>query len=178
MRRCLPPVVPIIITALAVGLAGCGVGLSGTGQNPTGEEVAGRLTTEAPRDWACGHAFTVGTPDQAVRLSLWFDGSPTRAVPEPGTEELGGDWTGELVAGSDLFAQWCDDVVTPDEPEVVEAATWEVDGTLTWELEDGDGQCPSVATATLTDASVTVDEEAVPTADVEFRNEYFGCVAG
>lgn len=175
MRRCHPL---IVLTALAVMLGGCGLGGSDGAQPPVGDEVAGRLATDGLQDWGCGHAFTVGTPDQEVRLSLWFDGSAASAVPDPGTDELGGDWTGELVAGRDLFAQWCDDVVTPDEPEVVEAAPWVVQGTLTWQLEDGDGQCPSVATASLTDAAVVIDGEAVPIADVAFVNEHFGCVAG
>lgn len=165
--------------ALAVALAACGgVGEPGADQPTDGEEVAARLATEDLEDWGCGHAFTLGTPDQELRLSLWFDGSPAGATPEPGTHELGGDWTGELVAGSDLFAQWCDDVIEPDEPEVVEAAEWVVEGTLTWQLEEGDGQCPSVASATLTDASIVVDGEAVPITDVEFRNDAFGCFAG
>ena len=39
-------------------------------------------------------------------------------------------------------------------------------------------QCPSVATATLTDAAATTDGGPVDLPDVEFRNEFFGCVAG
>lgn len=178
MRRTPPPATVVVTAVLAVLLAACGaVGVPGAEPTPAGEEVAGRLATDGLRNWGCGHAFTVGTTEQDTRLSLWFDASAGE-LPEPGSHELGEDWTGELVTGSDLFAQWCDDVITPDEPEVVEAATWEVDGTLTWQLEQGDGECPSVATARLTDATVDVDGEAVPIADVEFRNEHFGCVAG
>lgn len=168
----------MIAAALALVLTGCGAGLPGTVQEPTGEGVAGQLATDGLQDWDCGHAFTIGTPDQELRLSLWFDGAPAGTVPEPGTHELGGDWTGELVAGSDLFAQWCDDVMEPDEPEVVETAEWDVEGTVTWQLEEGEGECPSVATASLTDARVVVDGEAVPIADFVLHNEYFGCVAG
>ncbi len=179
MRRTNPSAPLTMASAvLAVVLTACGgVGLTGSTQTPAAEEAVGRLATSGMQDWGCGHAFTVGTTDQDTRLSLWFDGTAGE-LPEPGTYELDGDWTGELVAGSDLFAQWCDDVIGPDEPEVVEAAEWDVEGTLTWQLEQGDGQCPSVATGTLTDANVVVDGEAVPIADVEFRNEHFGCFAG
>lgn len=179
MRRTVPAMTHVVaVTVLAIMLAACGgVGLPGASATPAAEEVAGRLATDGTRDWGCGHGFTLGTMEQDTRLSLWFDGT-SGDLPEPGTHELGADWTGELVAGSDLFAQWCDDVMEPDEPEVVEAAEWDVEGTLTWQLERGDGQCPSVAAATLTDASVVVDGEAVPIAAIEFRNEHFGCVAG
>ncbi len=179
MRRTNSPATRVVAAiVLAVALAACGgVGLPSATPTPAAEEVAGRLATDGMRDWGCGHAFTVGTMDQDTRLSLWFDGT-SGDLPEPGTHELGADWTGELVAGSDLFAQWCDDVMEPDEPEVVEAAEWDVEGTLTWRLDRGDGQCPSVAAASLTDASIVVDGEAVPIADVEFRNEHFGGVAG
>lgn len=172
------PLLLVAAAVLSVVLAGCGVGDLGATQPTDGKQVATRLATEGLEDWGCAYAFTVGTLDQETRLSLWFDGSPGGAAPEPGTSELGGDWTGELVAGSDLFAQWCDDVIGADEPEVVEVAEWDVEGTLTWQLEEGDGRCPSVASATLTDAAVTTDGEAVPIGDVEFRNEAFGCFAG
>lgn len=173
------PLLLLAVAVLSVVLPGCGgVGDPVATQPTDGEQVAAQLATEGLEDWACAYAFTVGTLDQETRLSLWFDGSPGGAAPEPGTSELGGDWTGELVAGSDLFAQWCDDVIGPDEPEVVEVAEWNVEGTLTWQLEEGDGECPSVASATLVDAAVTTDSGDVPIADMEFRNEAFGCFAG
>ena len=174
--------VPALSLALSLALAACGglaslAGGDDGGRAPTAAEAAAQLATSGLEDHGCGHGFTVGTLDQTVQLSVLADaghGDP----PQPGTVELGDAWDGRLVTGRDLFAQWCDDVVEPDEPEVVQSATWQVEGTLRWELADGDGQCPSVATATLTDGVVVADGGRVELPPLEFRNEYFGCFAG
>lgn len=169
----------LLASLLALVLPGCG-GTSDPGgvAVPSGAEAAAeRLDTEPLDDFGCGHGFTVGTPDQAVRLSIFADGG-FGDPPSPGSVELGADWTGELVLGTDLFAQWCDDVVEPGEPEVVQDEAWPVAGTLTWDLVEGDGQCPSVATGTLTDARAVTGGGEVPLPQVQFRNEFFGCFAG
>lgn len=173
----------LLLSALTITLVATSCG-GATGGGGAARESDGGLSDAVAaleagdlEDFGCGYAFSVGTADATVRLSLWSDtglGGP----PQGGTSDLGEGWTGELVVGRDLFAQWCDDVVEPDEPEVVEERSWEVAGTLTWELEEGDGQCPSVATAVLTDAEVIEDGESQSLRDVEFRNEFFGCFAG
>ena len=167
----------VALLATAV-LAGCGgsTDLGGAAAPSDVETVAARLSGELD-DFGCGYGFTVGTPDGTVRLSVFSDagfGEP----PAPGSVELGAGWSGELVAGRDLFAQWCDDVMEPDEPEVVQEEVWTVTGTLTWQLAEGDGQCPSIATGVLADGRAVTDEGDVPLPEVEFRNEFFGCFAG
>lgn len=155
---------------VSVLLGGCGLGDSDIAASTAVLD----LTTTSTQDWGCGRGFTLGTDDQTVRLSLWAE---TEAQ-EPGTVEVDGTtWSGELVTGEDLFAQWCDDVVEADEPEVVESARWPVTGTLTWTTE-GTGDCDGPATATLSDGRVDTGDEVVPLPDLELRNESFGCFAG
>lgn len=162
-----------ILTAAAcvVALAGCGLG-----DDPELRANAAvlDLTTLPTEDWGCGFGFTLGTTDQRVRLSLWSQDM----APTPGTVAVDGTtWRGELVSGSDLFAQWCDDVVEPGEPEVVEEVVLEVTGTLTWRT-DGTGQCDGPATATFTDGTVIAEGRTLPLPDLELRNDAFGCLAG
>lgn len=173
----------VLLALLVVATAACG-GVGGTGGSDPGAApadpaaaAAAQLDEEELDDFGCGYAFTLGTADETVRLSLWSDANHGEP-PETGTHELGDTWTGELVTGRDLFAQWCDDVMEPDEPEVVEEREWEVAGTLTWELVEGDGQCPSVATGTLREAAVVTDDGTVDLPSLDLRNEFFGCFAG
>lgn len=163
---------------LAVVLAACG-----GDEPPAATDAAAQLDAAAAEgelvDHGCGHAFTLGTSDQTLRLSLWAGDGSFGDPPTPGTATVGedGSWTGELVVGRDLFAQWCDDVVEAGEPEVVETARYVVSGTLTWTTE-GTGNCDGPATGTLTDAAVTIDGTTTDLPDLELRNEYFGCFAG
>ena len=168
----------LIASLAALVVAGCG-GSSGPGgaAAPDAASVAERLDTEPLEDFGCGHGFTVGTPDSTVRLSVFADGG-FGDPPSPGSVEVGAGWTGELVVGTDLFVQWCDDVLEPDEPEVVQDEVWVVVGTLTWELVEGDGQCPSTAAGMLTDARALTEEGDVELPAVALRNEAFGCFAG
>ena len=64
--------------------------------------------------YGCGTGFWVGNPEQttALRLGYQGEGPPTAQVslPDP-------SWRAELVDGRDLYANWCDDVIEPGEPE-------------------------------------------------------------
>lgn len=163
-----------VLVLAAVLLVGC------AGPSDVDVDTAvDRLASGRTDDWGCGHGFTIGTPDQTLRLSLWAE-DPGDEGPEPGTFEVGpgGDWTGELVLGRDLFAQWCDDVMEPDEPDVVRIARHDVSGTLTWSAATDRTSCPSVATGRFTEGVVTVDGRTVPLPDLEVHNDAFGCVAG
>lgn len=169
----------MVLFLIVTVLSGCAGALE---QGPVGANRAVlELTGQTLEDHGCGHGFTTGTADGTVRLSLWAgDGTAAPSEPPmPGTVDLsGGDWTGELVMGRDLFAQWCDDAVEPGEPEVVEEARWPVvSGTLVWEAT-GTGQCDGPATARLTDAAVQVDDGTLPLPDLELHNDFFGCFAG
>lgn len=76
-------------------------------------------------EWGCGHGFFISDPDQTVtlRLSYLGEGDPTREVdlPDP-------DWEARLIEGTDLYANWCDDVIEADEPTPVEHWSLELTG--------------------------------------------------
>jgi hypothetical protein len=87
-------------------------------------------------------------------------------------------WRAVLDEGSDLFANWCDDVLEPDEPtpEVVE--TWEVSGSIEVLSLPEAGQC-GPATARFTDLVATDSQGATMSlGDLEVTNEAWGCLAG
>ena len=93
------------LAILAVVLAACGT-TSGVG------DIADIDTlTET---YGCGTGFWVGNPEQTTALRLGYQGEgppPARvSLPDP-------SWRAELVDGRDLYANWCDDVIEPGEPE-------------------------------------------------------------
>lgn len=68
-------------------------------------------------EWGCGTGFWVGDAAQTVtiRFSYVGEGKPDRVttLPHP-------DWQVHLIEGTDLYANWCDDVVEEGEPVAVE----------------------------------------------------------
>ncbi len=64
--------------------------------------------------YGCGFGFWVGNPEQttALRFAYEGEGTPSESATLPDA-----DWRVELIDGRDLYANWCDDVVEPDEPE-------------------------------------------------------------
>lgn len=70
------------------------------------------LTTE----WDCGRGFWVSNPDQTAALHIRYQGDE---VGEQRVTLPHGDWEAEVVLGTDLHANWCDDVLEPDEPTPV-----------------------------------------------------------
>ncbi len=128
---------------------------------------------ELTESYGCGYGFQAGRPDQRVGLFLRRD-TPAAS----GTVTLPADgWTGEIRLGDDLFANWCDDVMEPDEPtpEVAEAWTL-VEGTLEVTVPDsGQGRATLTATGLVAERP---DGERVPLGDITIDNEYYGQFAG
>ena len=93
------------ITIVALLIAACGT-TSGVGEIADLESL-----TET---YGCGTGFWVGNPQQttALRIAYVGDGPPPARVslPDPA-------WDAQLVDGRDLYANWCDDVMEPGEPE-------------------------------------------------------------
>ena len=127
--------------------------------------------------YGCGHGFWVGNPAQTTALRFQYMGEDGRAsdadLPSP-------TWTVEMIDGQNLYANWCDDVIEPGEPEplVVRRLTV-VAGSLTVigdppALFDG-------GELTLRAEGLTVeipDGEAVELGDITIDNPTYGLFAG
>ena len=156
------------IAILALLVAACGT-TSGVG------DIAdiGSLT----ETYGCGTGFWVGNPDQTIALRIGYQGdrSPAAQVslPDPA-------WTAELIDGRDLYANWCDDVIEPGEPEPqrvrvlpVVSGTLEIIGDPPQPFEGG------VLTVRATDLVIDVgDGETHMLGDIEIENPSWGFFAG
>lgn len=131
-------------------------------------------------EFGCGFGFYVGDANQNNGLFVVYeDMSGAMAGDVATTSDLAsGVWTARLDKGTDVFANWCDDVREPDEPTPVVAETWEVSGSIeVLTLPEG-GQC-GPATARLTDLVARNDEgETLALGGLEVTNEFWGCLAG
>ena len=134
-------------------------------------------------DYGCGYGFEKGSADQTLRLSLtWVAGFDADAealsspVNFPDTA-----WNATVTTGTDLYANYCDDLILVDEPTPVVSSTWTlVEGTLTI----GSDTMPNAdevadVRATLTAAVVeSATGDRVDLGDVELHNTCWGCFAG
>ncbi|MDZ7674582.1 MAG: DUF6174 domain-containing protein [Acidimicrobiales bacterium] len=134
---------------------------------------AGVTAADLTDDHACGYGFQAGRPDQTAGLFL-SRGEPATS----GTVTLPADeWTVEVRIGEDLFANWCDDVMEPDEPEPSTAETWTVvAGTLDVTVPD---QIQAEATVTATGlVAERPDGSRVELGDITITNEFYGTIPG
>jgi hypothetical protein len=88
-------------------------------------------------------------------------------------------WSGRVHVGTDLFANWCDDVIEPDEPESVVIETWQiVDAGI---AIDGTPPVQGIGALTATVTGVTVESpggEQVVLGDLTLTNDSWGAFAG
>lgn len=151
-------------------LASCG----GLGSAPGGADPE---LTEAHD---CGYGFYVGDVDQTWALKITYeDFEAAQAGEVPRESALSDDtWSAKLEAGQDLFANWCDDVLEPDEPTPEVDEVWEVSGDIeVTGLPDPGGCGP--ATANLTGLEARNDNgDVISLDDLDVENEFWGCFAG
>lgn len=160
MRRALP------ILGLTLALVACD-GVSNTPVN----------VPELSDTYGCGHGFWVGSASQEVGL---FVESGTGFGEDVGTGSysMPDQWTAELRFGDDLFANWCDDVIEPGEPEPKVRSVWLVSGELALIAVPTAGEC-GPASARLTNAvAVDADGNELPLDDMDLENPDWGCFAG
>ena len=133
--------------------------------------------------YPCGYGFQAGNPEQTIGVFLnpidfaLFERQGPQTVD---TDLPGGNWGGVVAQGSNLFANWCDDVFEEGEPTPYRAAELPiVAGHLTVTLEQPQNGCAGLAiTAELTGLVVEVDGERVDLGDLTITNEAWGCFAG
>ena len=157
--------------------------------------LEGPVTTEAPapqfqipglaeltQTYGCGYGFWLGNGDQTVALRLEYavppDAPPT-FIPEGSVTLPDPTWTAQMVFGTDLYANWCDDVIEDGEPAPVQTTTMPLTaGTITW-LEAPavfDGGRAAIA---VDDLEVTTPEgDTVPLGGGQITNPDFGFFAG
>lgn len=128
-------------------------------------------------EWGCGHGFRVSDPSQTVTVRLSYRGEgpppPQASLPHP-------DWEAALIEGTDLYANWCDDVIEPDEPTPVEhwhleivGGRLEVVGEVPEDFTGGSLQLSA------TDLMVQLpDGEVVPLGSIDITNPMWGFFAG
>lgn len=161
----------IVATVLcALILAACG----GSGASP------GESAPELTEAHHCGYGFYVGDVDQTWALKITyqdFEAAQSGDVPREST--LSGDtWSAELEAGRDLFANWCDDVLEPDEPTPEIDQVWDVSGDIEVAgLPDPGGCGPAIAHLTGLEAH-NDNGEVISLGDLDVENEFWGCFAG
>ena len=78
--------------------------------------------------YGCGFGFWASNADQTAGIFVEFtdfDAANAGQVPPVGAVPSV-IWSGRVDVGTDLFANWCDDVVEPGEPEPVVTETWQI----------------------------------------------------
>jgi hypothetical protein len=129
-------------------------------------------------DYGCGFGFAKGNADQTLALIIYSAGGYSETGPDLSSPIVfpSDEWVAEVQTGSDLFANWCDDVMEEGEPipEVTEVWTV-VSGTLTATITDA----PNVVEGTLTDLVIESSSgEQVQVAEIVLLNTGYGFFAG
>jgi hypothetical protein len=155
----------VIAPLLALLVAACS-GTSGSG------------TPSLTEEYGCGHGFYLGNANQDAGLFIVSDAGFGEEVSERSVSLPDEGWGAELRFGTDLFANWCDDVLEPGEPEPSVDETWPVSGSLEITELPRPGEC-GLATATLRGAGARSPEgDLRALGDLDLRNETWGCFAG
>lgn len=183
----------MIVAVVVLTLAACGEDRGPDADGPTDAPAAPaleRMFDGLEEDYGCGHGFYASDSEQSRGLFI-FAADPQTSEAElgiPGEVALPDDrWLAYVETGEDLFANWCDDVVVPDDPEPVTEASYTITGgtmTVTPAGADGgsDGSSdagPDAFTAELTDIEVEgPDGSVVELGGLTTTNELWGVYAG
>jgi len=159
------------MVVLVVGLslvAGCG---------SDGEEST--PTPELTEQYGCGYGFYASNPEQTVGMFIEFSDFEAAADGDvPSMSQLeDGTWRAHLKFGTDLFANWCDDVLEPGEPTSEVGETWQLTGTIEVDELPQTGQGPASATLTGVEARGP-NNELIAFEPFEIENEFWGSFAG
>lgn len=79
-------------------------------------------------DYGCGFGFQTGNADQTLGVFVTFnefDAANAGQVPPVGNVPSV-IWSGEIRVGTDLFANWCNDIVDEDTPVAEVSEVWEI----------------------------------------------------
>jgi hypothetical protein len=137
---------------------------------------------ELTEQWPCGRGFHLSDPAQTTALMLDLT-DPTGLEAPPQATTLPDDrWDARVLVGTDLFANWCDDLIMAGDPVPQTEETWPVvAGTVTFLEDVGSlgGACERPVVARLAGLVVErPDGTHVPIADREVRNSCWNGAAG
>lgn len=158
----------MLIAVALLSLAACS-STSSTPENP-----------ELTEQYGCGYGFYASNVEQTVGLFIGFsDFEAAQSGDVPETSQLEDDtWQAELRFGTDLFANWCDDVLEPGEPTPEVGETWQLSGTIEIDELPPAGQ-GGPASATLTEVEARGPNNELIAFDVfEIENQFWGTFAG
>lgn len=149
-----------------------------TGPEPALPDIAG-LTVE----WGCGYGFWLGNDEQTVALRFEALDAADLAVGETYPAASAADetaiWLGSLHLGRDLYANWCDDVIEPNEPEPVLEGRWTVtDGTVEVIALPAPNECGAARAWLRGLAAEAEDGRSIDIGDLLVTNTAWGCFAG
>lgn len=159
----------VILTAsILIAFTACGSpeAVTSTSVEPASSSVPDLATLT--EEWGCGNGFYVGNPGQTSALRLQFTGDELTEteidLPDPA-------WSAVLIHGTNLYANWCDDVIEANEPTPREHETISIagghlsivgeipepftGGTLVVEATDLEVVRPDGTTAVLGDITIT-----------------------
>ena len=181
VMRAHPGLLTSLLLAVALVLTGCSDD-DGPARGKDPVTASNLADVELDDDLGCGYGFAATDSAERVLLVIRPKHDATDAVrrtvtlPDP-------DWSAEVRTGTNLAANWCNDVITDPEAEVEE--TWEVvGGTLTFAgdlptTDRVDIGSPEEVRAELTGLVVEgPDGERVELGDLSLRNKLWGVFAG
>lgn len=157
---------PIFFSSFILLLAACG---SDAPQLSPAEQL-----DDLSVEYSCGWGFYRSNPDQTTGLFISANnGSPERVA----NLIEAGDWTVDVHIGTDLFANWCSDLVLDSDPEPHVDEFWTlINGNI--EVTTPPADC-GLAKAQLTNLVVQAsDGTQVALDDMTVQNPGWGCFAG
>ena len=143
------------------------------------EGEAGPEPVEFTEEYGCGFGFYASNEDQTTGLLLTyldFEGAWAGNVARSG--QIDAAWDAQLQYGTDLFANWCDDVLEPNEPTPEVESAWSVTGEIEVVELPAAGECGE-ATARLHDVVATGPvDQVLELGELTITNTAWGCFAG
>jgi hypothetical protein len=178
MRRALA-----VLTVCSFVLLGCGgddVSVGTEGTPTTAPPLTDRVVLS--ESFGCGYGFHVGNPEQTVGLRVDVSGDrsaalpPVITLPDPG-------WEAVVVVGEELYANWCNDVIDPSQPQPRIDETWAIVAGTIELVGDPPSVDPQAAARPVTARLAGLvaerpDGRRVALADLEVTNDSWGMFAG
>lgn len=127
--------------------------------------------------YGCGHGFWAGNPAQTTALRFQYLGDDGQAS----DAELPSDrWSVEMLDGQNLYANWCDDVIEPGEPEPLVVRRLPVVAGSLMVIGEPPAPFEGGALTLRADGLVveTPDGERIELGDITIENPAYGFFAG